>query len=165
MNKLLVRGVRRTDYSELANVIEVWRPRDATKLRDYPKQVKPEENLIALLDGQIVGWLEGHHAAQNWIHLDDFKHHDESWRCSYVRKLFVAGTVRRNGVGSALMLHFLDDARAADNKLITLTLDAHNDEKNLEAFYGKLGFTYGKDSRQPDGRSGYLVKQFPESGG
>lgn len=67
--------------------------------------------LIARIDTEPVGVLEGHHDYASWGDLKDFCHLGEEDLGSYICSLYVRPTHRRRGAADALLDWFIDDAR------------------------------------------------------
>ena len=114
--------VARRDYSP--EQIQAWAPRDldqglwATRIRG----INP---FVAELAGEPVGYAD--------IQAD-----------GYIDHFFVSGHHGRRGIGTALMNHLLDEARAAS--LTELRSDV---SRTAQPFFERFGFTVVEE-RQPE---------------
>lgn len=88
-------------------LLQEWKPwLDASKSGDRYLY------LVARLDDEPAGVLEGHHDYGNWDDLRDYRHLGEEHLGSYISSLYVRPTHRGRGAADALLDCFIDDARS-----------------------------------------------------
>lgn len=78
------------------------------------------EYLVAVVDGRVWGFLQGHQDSTGWAACLVSPAPPESWRCSTVCYFTVHPEARGHGIASALLREFMTRARAAGSQWMTL---------------------------------------------
>ena len=124
--------VARRDYSP--EQIQAWAPRDLDQGL-WATRIRGIHPFVAELAGELVGYAD----LQANGYIDHF---------------FVSGQHGRHGIGTALMSHLLQEARAAS--LTELTSDV---SRTAQPFYERFGFTVVEE-RQPELRGVVIPNAF-----
>ena len=134
-----IREATTTDYRSIGELILAWAP---DTVQEYLSGDDPvsEREFVALEDGDLIGWISGHHHSESWGNLASYEDRPETWFCSYIVKLFVFQEKRSNGVGSRLVEGFERDAVAAGRDLVVVVPDESDDLKRVRRFYGNCGY-------------------------
>jgi putative acetyltransferase len=114
--------VARRDYSN--EQIQAWAPRDLDQ-ELWTTRIRGISPFVAELAGELVGYAD--------LQAD-----------GYIDHFFVSGHHGRCGIGTALMNHLLNEARAAS--LAELTSDV---SRTAQPFYERFGFMV-VEQRQPE---------------
>ena len=113
--------------------------------------------LLARVDGDAVGVLEGHHEWANWHLLEDWQHLlGTPARGSYLRSLFVRPAHRRHGLGGLLLERFVLDARERGRAVVVAWPDeAGVGRDDRLRFFRHHGFEFARYPR--GGRDPWLM--------
>lgn len=144
---------------QLADLIETWRPDDAISLRHFPERERSFVDYVALVDGQVVGWLEGDHEANSWGNLDGCADDPQSWVCDYIIHMYTHERYRRQGIGTSLMQQFESDTHAAQNTLLMIWPEKQEMFVELVNLYNRFGFEWGIDIDCPFKKSHLMLKR------
>ena len=87
---------------------------------EYGFDLECNEYLVAVVDGQVWGFLQGHHDSTAWAACLVSPTPPETWTCSTVSYFTVHPDVRGHGLGSALLREFMHRARLAGSQWMTM---------------------------------------------
>ncbi len=114
MVEVEVRSAVSEDYSVLREIDELGRwPSMCSK---YGFDLECNEYLVAVVEGQVRGFLQGHHDSTAWAACLVSPTPPETWTCSTVSYFTVHPDVRGHGLGSALLREFMHRARQAGSQ-------------------------------------------------
>ena len=105
-------------------------------------RTRSDESYWLARDGGLpVGVLAGHHQFSNWDLISD--PHDPGECASWLAEIFVEEPRRNEGVGSALVRAFLDDAKRTPNRsVLVLPSEADDDYQRRVGFFSRHGFRW-----------------------
>lgn len=75
-----------------------------------------QEYTVAVVDGQVWGFLQGYHDASAWMACEMTPTPPENWRTSMVSFLVVHPNARGHGLGAALLRDFMARSRDAGSQ-------------------------------------------------
>ncbi len=143
INEIIIRQVEADDVIEVAEIEEKCFPSaEAATLKSFFERFMafPECFWVAEVDGKIVGHING--CVTTYTKLYDALYHNTAlhepngpWQTVF--GIAVLPEYQHQGIATALMEHFKEDARKRGKEGILLTC---KDEKL--GFYEGLGFTY-----------------------
>ncbi|MEX5307565.1 GNAT family N-acetyltransferase [Kocuria sp. CPCC 205258] len=87
---------------------------------EHAFDVDCHEYLVAVVDGQVWGFLQGHHDSTAWAACLVSPVPAQTWTCSTISYFTVHPEARAHGLGSALLREFMIRARAAGSQWMML---------------------------------------------
>lgn len=118
MVEVKVRPAVREDYPALREIDELgnW----PSLCPELSFDVECSEYLVAVVDGQMWGFLQGYHDSSAWAACLVSPAPPETWTCSTVCYFTVHPDARGHGLASAMLREFMHRARVVGSQWVTL---------------------------------------------
>jgi ribosomal protein S18 acetylase RimI-like enzyme len=151
MSELTIRQVNFADLDRCAEIeAACYGPEGATKERIATRiQVYSQGFLVALLDGQIVGFINSGSTSKDDLSneaLKDMVGHEPEGQNIVIFSLAVHPLFQKRGFAAGLMRRFIDRARQLGKAQILLMCQAE-----LIPYYQRFGFIYRNESQSTHG--------------
>ncbi len=165
MEGLVIRDVKKEDLLDIANiVVDGWRTAyrgiiddkfiDSMKVEEiYQNELKnyqENEFIVAELNNEIVGFCR-------YTLTNQFSKEFRKIDCELC-VIYVKSTLKRQGIGSALVSHVINEQKNAGNK--TMVLWCLKDNYKARVFYEKMGGELYKKNKLRRGGKTYKMVGF-----
>lgn len=137
-----IRELHRSELNELADLIGGWVPGKAANFRAGQVPSGRYQNLVAVSESRLVGWLEGMHDSGLWNAFHGLPDELSGPRCSFIDFLYVRPDWRRERVvGPTLLAVFEDEAQRRGNGFVCTNPQPGEAEQRVQAFYREQGYS------------------------